>query len=225
MITDIKYSWRWTMKYKAIYWIVLTPFIKSYLKKHFKRIDVKKISRNAKSKYKELIAKADDIGDDNPMVGNLHYSLIFLSFHLANKATVSKELLEDMMETIIKHPVILSLSKFDFNDGKVIDKMNKRMRENAKWAEENKEKYPETWEFNFYDEFKPGCAYYFTKCPISKFCKDNNLEEYTKLFCNLDYIRIELRNGRLIREHTIADGDDICDFWIVGDKSGIKENK
>lgn len=29
---------------------------------------------------------------------------------------------------------------------------------------------------------------------------------------------IKLRQGKLIRKFTLANGDDMCDFWIVGDK-------
>jgi hypothetical protein len=27
-----------------------------------------------------------------------------------------------------------------------------------------------------------------------------------------------LQHGRLFREHTIANGDGVCDYWIVGDQ-------
>ena len=58
----------------------------------------------------------------------------------------------------------------------------------------------------------------FTKCPIAKFFKDNNLEEITPLFCELDHLMIKTRKAKLLRDKTLAQGDDRCDFWIVGDK-------
>ena len=58
----------------------------------------------------------------------------------------------------------------------------------------------------------------FTKCPIAKFFKDNNLEEITPIFCELDYLMIKARKAKLYRDKTLAKGDDMCDFWIVGDK-------
>jgi len=27
-----------------------------------------------------------------------------------------------------------------------------------------------------------------------------------------------LQHGRLFREHTIANGDGVCDYWVVGDR-------
>ena len=37
-------------------------------------------------------------------------------------------------------------------------------------------------------------------------------------FCNSDYPAMEYINAALIRKHTCANSD-ICDYWIVGDKS------
>ena len=41
--------------------------------------------------------------------------------------------------------------------------------------------------------------------------------------CATDEVMFRLQHGRLLREHTIAGGDGICDYWVVGDK--IKEAK
>jgi len=48
--------------------------------------------------------------------------------------------------------------------------------------------------------------------------RDNNFEELTPLFCELDHLTIKTRKAKLFRDKTLAKGDDICDFWIVGDK-------
>ena len=77
--------------------------------------------------------------------------------------------------------------------------------------------------FNFDDSHQDGFYYYFTKCPIAKFFKDNNLEEITPIFCELDHLTIKTRKAKLLRDKTLANGDDMCDFWIVGDK--VKDPK
>lgn len=51
------------MKYKAIYWFILSPFIKSYLNIHFSKSQTKEFTKKAKSFYKDLLAKANDICD------------------------------------------------------------------------------------------------------------------------------------------------------------------
>lgn len=51
------------MKYKAIYWFILSPFIKSYLNIHFSKSQTKEFTKKSKSFYKDLLAKANDICD------------------------------------------------------------------------------------------------------------------------------------------------------------------
>ena len=41
--------------------------------------------------------------------------------------------------------------------------------------------------------------------------------------CATDEVMFRLQHGKLCREHTIANGDGVCDYWIVGDK--VKEPK
>ena len=53
---------------------------------------------------------------------------------------------------------------------------------------------------------------------VAKFFKENNLENLTYIFCDTDYISFRNIKGRLIRQCTLAKGDDKCDFWIVGDR-------
>lgn len=207
------------MKYKAIYWFILSPFIKSYLNIHFSKSQTKEFTKKAKSFYKDLLAKADDIGEKNPMASNLYFALLLFSFFFPNKANISLDMFKDLMNYVLNHPFVLFFTKCDLNNDKTMNMINKKIKKAALWAEKNKDKYPQTWEFNFYDKPREGCAYYFTKCPIAKFFKDNHYEEYTELFCNLDYIKIAPSNGILIREHTIAQGYDICDFWIIGNKA------
>ncbi len=90
-------QWRLYMKYKAIYWFILSPFIKSYLNIHFSKSQTKEFTKKAKSFYKDLLAKADDIGEKNPMASNLYFALLLFSFFLPNKANISLDMFKDLM--------------------------------------------------------------------------------------------------------------------------------
>ncbi len=206
------------MKYKHSYWILIKPFIGKYLKRHFDKKSIKVIFKNAKAEYKLLLSKAEDIGTNNPMAKNLYLSLLIVSFFIANKNKITKNMLAEMIESIFDSSFIKKLIRFDFNNEKDMMKFKNRMLKNYEWAEKHKDKYPETWDFNFENKHKDGCYYYFTRCPIAKFFKDNNMEDLTHLFCAVDYKTFGIGKGRLIRKQTIANGDGICDFWIVGDK-------
>ena len=38
------------------------------------------------------------------------------------------------------------------------------------------------------------------------------------MLCDIDYLTTKLIHARLIREHTLAEGAETCDYWIVGDE-------
>ena len=207
------------LKYKPIYWFLMTPFIKRALKTKYNNEDVKMIIRNAKVEYKELLQKADDIGAQNPMASNLYSCLLFFSFMQGSKGKISSDDLKDIMRITLSDPIMLKLmGNKDFNNPNELKKFKQHIIKNSEWAELHRKDYPETWKFNFNDSHQDGFYYYFTKCPIAKFFKDNHLEEITPMFCELDHLMIKTRHAKLYRDKTLANGDDMCDFWIVGDK-------
>ena len=207
------------LKYKPIYWFAMTPFIKRALKTKYSNEDVKMIVRNAKVEYKKLLNKADDIGTKNPMASNLYFCLLFFSFMQGSEGQITVEGLKEIMRITLSDSILLKLmGKKDFNNPKDLKEFKEHIHKNSEWAELHRKDYPETWEFNFDDSHQDGFYYYFTKCPIAKFFKDNNFEELTPLFCELDHLTIKTRKAKLFRDKTLAKGDDICDFWIVGDK-------
>ena len=203
---------------------MMTPFIKRALKTKYGNKDVKTIVGNAKTEYRELLNKADDIGSKNPMASNLYMCLLFFSFMQGSNGKISAEDLKDIMRITLSDPIVLKLmGNKDFNDPKELNKFKEHIYKNSDWAELHRKEYPETWKFNFDDSHQDGFYYYFTKCPIAKFFKDNNLEEITPIFCELDHLTIKTRKAKLLRDKTLANGDDMCDFWIVGDK--VKDPK
>ena len=203
---------------------MMTPFIKRALKTKYGNKDVKTIVGNAKTEYRKLLNKADDIGSKNPMASNLYMCLLFFSFMQGSNGKISAEALKDIMRITLSDPIVLKLmGNKDFNDPKELNKFKEHIYKNSDWAELHRKEYPETWKFNFDDSHQDGFYYYFTKCPIAKFFKDNNLEEITPIFCELDHLTIKTRKAKLLRDKTLANGDDMCDFWIVGDK--VKDPK
>ena len=203
---------------------MMTPFIKRALKTKYGNKDVKTIVGNAKTEYRKLLNKADDIGSKNPMASNLYMCLLFFSFMQGSNGKISAEDLKDIMRITLSDHILLKLmGNKDFNDPKELNKFKEHIHKNSDWAELHRKEYPETWKFNFDDSHQDGFYYYFTKCPIAKFFKDNNLEEITPIFCELDHLTIKTRKAKLLRDKTLANGDDMCDFWIVGDK--VKDPK
>jgi len=75
--------------------------------------------------------------------------------------------------------------------------------------------------------YKEGNVYHmnFYSCPVYDFYKQFGNEELTlfrKVFCTYDYAAAErlIEGGRYQREHTLSDGDEVCDMrWFIVDTS------
>ena len=75
--------------------------------------------------------------------------------------------------------------------------------------------------------YKEGNVYRMNiySCPIYNFYKQFGNEELTlfrKVFCTYDYAAAErlIEGGRHQREHTLSDGDEVCDMrWFIVDPS------
>ena len=93
------------------------------------------------------------------------------------------------------------------------------MKKYETWYRERGKEYPVNWVVHFNEGLhRDGSYYYFSRCPICEFCEREGIGELMPALCATDEVMLRLQHGRLHREHTISNGDGICDYWIVGDK-------
>lgn len=71
---------------------------------------------------------------------------------------------------------------------------------------------------------KEGVSVRLTGCPVYDFAKKHGYEKLMPALCKSDYKVFEPFHCKMIRYYTVADGDDYCDFWQVGDKSEAWKN-
>ncbi|MDD6072263.1 MAG: L-2-amino-thiazoline-4-carboxylic acid hydrolase [Clostridiales bacterium] len=77
-----------------------------------------------------------------------------------------------------------------------------------------------TWKIEINPEGrKEGVNVHLIGCPVYDFAKAHGYESLMPALCSSDHDVFEPLHCRLIRYHTVANGDDFCDFWQVGDKS------
>ena len=73
------------MKYNSFYfWMFRNPMKKVLVEKYDKNYAAE-IMKKSKSVYRELVEKADDIGDDNPMAYNELFALAFVAPYVASE--------------------------------------------------------------------------------------------------------------------------------------------
>ena len=161
----------------------------------------------------------EGVSDKNPMSSNITMSFVIISIWLASERKITPEQMSQVMESALDWKVIRAyFGTIDMNTEKGIRRFGSMMRKDAAWAKQHPEDW-NTWDFHFNRKLhRDGFYYHFTHCPIADFCQKHSYQEINPVLCNIDYITMSMMHSRLIREHTVAEGAGICDYWTVGDK-------
>ena len=125
------------------------------------------------------------------------------------------------MTDVLESPLLCTV--FGMTDlNRTPKKWERDMRKYEAWYNKHGGAYPVNWVVNF-DEtaHRDGSYYCFTRCPICEFCRREGIAELMPALCATDEVMFRLQHGTLYREHTIANGDPVCDYWVVGDQ--VKE--
>ena len=77
------------LKYTCKYWAVLSPLVKRSLKKHYGKNFAARTMKRAKTEYRAMLDRMDDIGKDNPMASNVYMCFVFLAAYRAAKGKIS----------------------------------------------------------------------------------------------------------------------------------------
>ena len=207
------------MKYKGFYFLLFKGPMKKVLIEKYDKAYASEIIKNSKKVYRELVKNMDDIGEDNPMVYNEMFALVFVAPYIASEKKIPPEIVQEMMRrSLYTFKWFFSLVNLNTKRGKEANKKN--ILKYYKWYTEEKEKlYPTSFKVDFVGEpYEGACYYRITRCPICAYTKKLGVDELMPLFCELDELMISFQHGVLHREETIAKGGDYCDYFILGDK-------
>lgn len=206
------------MKYRRIYWMLFAPMIKKSIKNRFDKELAEQSIRLGKDKYRRLLSREDDLGPGNPMAMNAYFSYVFAAAWLGSGKKITPNDMADVMTDVLTSPLLRTV--FGMTDlNKSPKKWYRDMKKYEAWYQNHGKDYPVNWVVNFDDKLhQDGSYYYFTRCPICEFCEREGIGELMPALCATDEVMFRLQHGRLYRKHTIANGDGICDYWIVGNK-------
>lgn len=211
------------MKYTSKYFNIFSLLLKKPMKKHFGGKATRECLKKALPIYRDMILKTEDIGQKNPMAGNIYMGYVFMAICRAGNYTP-----DDFTEVSVEFMNSPLVQKFiagrDMNNPDDIKKGYEKMKRYAKWADDHPEFKDKTWDFNFDETLhKDGFYYHFTRCPMEKFARENGFLDVLPVGCRLDHLMTNANHGILYRKGTLAEGAPMCDYWIVGDK--VKDPK
>lgn len=206
------------MKYKGIYWTLFAPMMKKSITRRFgKKLAEQSVSKG-KAEYRRLLALADDLGPGNPMAMNAYFAYAFAAAWLGGDRQIAPEDMGQVMTDVLESRLLRIF--FGMTDlDRTPKKWEQDMQKYEAWYTKHGKDYPVNWVVNFDDtRHKEGSFYFFTRCPICEFCRREGIAELMPALCATDEVMFRLQHGLLHREHTIANGDGVCDYWIVGDR-------
>ena len=209
------------MRYKGVYWALFAPMIrKSIARRHGAELAEHSI-RRGKEEYRRLLAHADELGPGNPMASNAYFAYVFAAAWLGGEKRLTPDEMGAVMTDVLNGPLLRAV--FGMTDlNRDPKKWYRDMKKYEAWFQKHGGEYPVNWNVGF-DEtaHRDGSYYFFTRCPICEFCEREGIGELMSALCATDEVMFRLQHGRLHREHTIAGGEGVCDYWIVGDQ--VKE--
>ena len=207
------------MKYNGFFYAMFASTMKKVIEEKYGREYADEIMKKSKKVYREIVEKADDIGDDNPMAYNELFALAFIAPYIASEKKIPPVVVQEMMRRGLYH-VRWFFSMTDLNTPKGKASNKKNVVKYYNWYTPEKEKmYPTSFKVDFVGQPYGGACYYrITRCPICIYTKKLGVEELMPLFCELDEVMITLQHGVLHREHTLADDGAFCDYYITGNK-------
>lgn len=205
------------MKQNGIYWLFFSPMMKSSIRKRYGRELADRAMKNGRREYHRLVENAPELGRGNPMASNAYFAYVLVGAWLGTE----KKLSPDDMALIMTDVLTKVKCFFGMTDlNRTPNKWYQNMKKYEKWYDSgNGEKYPTTWKVHFDERLhKDGSYYFFSVCPICSYLTGIGLGEIMKPLCETDRVMFAYQHGKLYREHTIAEGAGVCDYWSVGDR-------
>ena len=166
-----------------------------------------------KAEYKRIVANQPDVGGTkNNLIMGLYLAAYFMAVYKTAQEKMSDETFGDFIDNICASDTFVKMNKGrNFFTEKNILTRN-RLQSDPIFTDN-----PENWQYTFsYDMDVPECTIMYTKCAICEMARRENCFHLMPHLCKTDFAQQELMGNTLIRTQTIGNGDEICDFHIIG---------
>ena len=127
------------MKYNGFYFWMFKGSMKKVLTEKYGRAYAARIMKMSKSVYRQLVERADDIGDDNPMAYNELFALAFVAPYVASGKKIPPETVQEMMRRSLYH-IQWYFVRTDLNTDRGKAENKKSIVKYVKWYTPEKER-------------------------------------------------------------------------------------
>ena len=193
--------------------MMVPPLIKKETVKYLQNVGIRPDAGRIKAEYQAIIARQPEIGGSK---NNLIMGLYMAAWFMAVYRTDPEQITDDVFDGFVRH-VCASQLFAKMNQGRNFFTAKNMETRNRLQSDPEFNSYPENWKYTFsWDMSVPECTITYTRCAICEMARRENCFHLMKFLCTTDFAQQELMGNTLIRTKTIGNGDEICDFHIIG---------
>lgn len=179
--------------------------------------------------YEKFMSEIPDIGrKENMQFEDLNFAVVFFAFYEACGRKLTPDDLDWFADKTMVEPARKTGKIMNWNRS-LMPKIARKMYASYKKkidAHVAKGEWGNTWRFEINPEHhKQGFALRTKMCPNWDFVRKYGYEEFMPVLCKQDHKIAQAMHGRLVRFHTVANGDGYCDWWYFGDKTPVTEEE
>jgi type I restriction enzyme S subunit len=168
----------------------------------------RKIRKAFRREYKSIVARTPGLAKDNWLSSTLYLGCYLISIHKAAPGIITEERFERLIRALCEE-----IERRQKESEEAFDEKNIIKRKTA--AEQSQtSSYEMDWVSTFRRHSPDEYEFTYTKCGLCELGKREGCFHLIKYLCMSDYITFSKSGARLVREHTIANGDGYCDFHV-----------
>lgn len=198
--------------YSTSIWMLFRSGFRKEIAKEFDENYAISIMSKAKKEYKEIILRTEGIGGlKNPLLTVLILGAFIIAVYKSSDSKISDEKMYHIFDKVTSSNPLFKLSC------KGTNAFTKKWQDKQyKWAlDTQKKRFKNNWVVEFvHGDDVNSCGLTYTECGICKLFKQENCYELAKQMCKFDFTQTEMMGINLNRTKTLANGDDVCDFWF-----------
>ncbi len=172
------------------------------------------VIHKSKLDYREIVMRSPYIGGwNNPLFMHILIAAFAAAIYKAADGKLSVEQMGQVFSNAIEQTTAYKL--FMKLMGKQAFTRRWQDKRNSASIESQKKIYPAGFVFEFvYGKTTNEYGINYRECGICKLLNRENCAEIATQMCNFDYVTAKYMNCELTRTKTIANGENICDFWF-----------
>ncbi len=187
--------------------VILDKTVYGYLEKDGANM-IKEVRKKIKREYKAMVLRTPGLEKGNSLEKNLIIGCYLLSFVKAAPELVDEERFSGIIKALCDEMV-----RRGKEDDSMFSEKTIKGRESAAIHSQSSD-CEMGWVSSFKRIDKDSYEFTYTKCGLCELGRREGCFHLIKYLCQTDMVSFDLGGARLVREHTIANGNSFCDFHV-----------